>query len=170
MHCILNKVALRSNIQLSTANKAEHEASRHKPKSVNWTADTLCLYGFCSMCLLYPTNTLNKIHSRAGEMAQQVKKHWLLFRKSWVQIPATTWWLTTTRNEIWHPLLEHLKAATVYVCIIINQSLDWASRVDQIKQGWPEWAEVLKFNSQQPHEGSQSSICTDSYSVLIDKK
>jgi hypothetical protein len=29
----------------------------------------------------------------------------LLFRRSGVQIPATTWWLTTIRNEIWLPLL-----------------------------------------------------------------
>jgi hypothetical protein len=42
----------------------------------------------------------------------------LLFRRSKVQIPATTWWLTTTRNEIWCPLLECLKTATVYLHII----------------------------------------------------
>jgi hypothetical protein len=48
----------------------------------------------------------------AGEMAQRVK-HWLLFLRSWVQIPATTWWLTTICNEIWRSLLMHLKTATV---------------------------------------------------------
>jgi hypothetical protein len=42
----------------------------------------------------------------------------LLFRRSEVQIPATTWWLTTTRNEIWCPLLVRLKTATVYLHII----------------------------------------------------
>jgi hypothetical protein len=47
----------------------------------------------------------------------------LLFRRSWVHIPATTWWLTTIRNEIWLPLLECLKTATVYLHIIINKSL-----------------------------------------------
>ena len=47
----------------------------------------------------------------------------LLSRRSWVQIPATTWWLTTTHNEIWLPFLVHLKTATVYLCIIINNSL-----------------------------------------------
>jgi hypothetical protein len=30
-----------------------------------------------------------------------------------VQIPATTWWLTTIRKEIRLPLLECLKTATV---------------------------------------------------------
>ena len=42
----------------------------------------------------------------------------LLFRRSGVQIPATTWWLTTIRNEIWRPLLECLKTASVYLHII----------------------------------------------------
>jgi hypothetical protein len=42
----------------------------------------------------------------------------LLFRRSGVQIPATTWWLTTICNEIWLPLLECLKTATVYLHII----------------------------------------------------
>ena len=27
-------------------------------------------------------------------------EHWVLFWRSWVQIPATTWWLTTICNEI----------------------------------------------------------------------
>jgi hypothetical protein len=35
----------------------------------------------------------------AGEMAQWVRAP-LLFQRSKVQIPATTWWLTTIRNEI----------------------------------------------------------------------
>jgi hypothetical protein len=42
----------------------------------------------------------------------------LLFWRSRVQIPATTWWLTTIPNEIWCPLLECLKTATVYLHII----------------------------------------------------
>ena len=42
----------------------------------------------------------------------------LLFRRSGVQIPAITWWLTTIRNEIWLPLLECLKTATVYLHVI----------------------------------------------------
>jgi hypothetical protein len=41
---------------------------------------------------------------RAGEMAQWVRapdcSSRLLFRRSRVQIPATTWWLTTIHNEI----------------------------------------------------------------------
>ena len=43
---------------------------------------------------------------------------WLLFQRSWVPIPATTWWLTTICNEIWRPLLVCLKTATVYLHII----------------------------------------------------
>jgi len=46
----------------------------------------------------------------------------LLFRRSRVQIPATTWWLTTICNEIWRSLLVCLKTATVYLHII-NKSL-----------------------------------------------
>ena len=46
----------------------------------------------------------------------------LLFWRSEVQIPATTWWLTTIRNKIWCPLLECLKTATVYTHII-NKSI-----------------------------------------------
>jgi hypothetical protein len=33
------------------------------------------------------------------------EEHWLPFQRSWVQIPATTWWLTTICNEIWCSLL-----------------------------------------------------------------
>jgi hypothetical protein len=47
-------------------------------------------------------------------------EHWLLFQRSWVQIPANTWWLTTIRDEIWRPLLVCLKTATMYLDIIIN--------------------------------------------------
>jgi hypothetical protein len=42
----------------------------------------------------------------------------LFFWRSWVQFPATTWWLTTIPNKIWRPLLECLKTATVYLHII----------------------------------------------------
>jgi hypothetical protein len=41
-------------------------------------------------------------------------KHWLLFQRSWVQFPATTWWLITICNGIRCPLLVCLKKATVY--------------------------------------------------------
>jgi hypothetical protein len=41
----------------------------------------------------------------------------LFFRRSRVQIPATTWWLTTTRS---------LKTATVYIFIMISKSLGWS--------------------------------------------
>jgi hypothetical protein len=46
----------------------------------------------------------------------------LLFWRSRVQIPATTWWLTTICNEISRPLLVFLKTATVYLDVI-NKSL-----------------------------------------------
>jgi hypothetical protein len=42
------------------------------------------------------------------------KNHWLLFQRSWVHFPATTWWLTTICNGIWCPLLVCLKTATVH--------------------------------------------------------
>jgi hypothetical protein len=57
--------------------------------------------------------SLYKWANWAGEMAQQVRAHWLLFWRSWVQIPATTLGLTTICNEIWCPLLVCLKTATV---------------------------------------------------------
>jgi len=41
------------------------------------------------------------------------KEHRLLFQRSWVQFPATTWWLTAICNEIWWPFLVCL-TATVY--------------------------------------------------------
>jgi hypothetical protein len=64
-----------------------------------------------------------KIKNWAGEDGSVGKSTRLLFRRSEVQIPATTWWLTTIRNEIWLPLLECLKIATVYLHIIkINKS------------------------------------------------
>jgi hypothetical protein len=33
------------------------------------------------------------------------QEHWLFFQRSWVQFPATTWWLTTICNGVWYPLL-----------------------------------------------------------------
>ena len=56
------------------------------------------------------------------------QEHWRLSRRSWVQIPATTWWLTTIHNEIWHPLLVCLKTTTEYLDIIINKSLGWSKQ------------------------------------------
>jgi hypothetical protein len=50
-----------------------------------------------------------------GSMGKSTR---LFFRRSRVQIPATTWWLTTIPNEIWLPLLECLRTATVYLHII----------------------------------------------------
>jgi len=44
-----------------------------------------------------------------------VKSTRLLFQRSWVQFPATTWWLTTICKEIWCPLLMYLKTAAVYL-------------------------------------------------------
>jgi hypothetical protein len=43
---------------------------------------------------------VNKWWGRAGEMAQWVRAPDCSSKRSKVQIPATTWWLTTTRNEI----------------------------------------------------------------------
>ena len=68
-----------------------------------------CLPGCCHVSH-HDDNGLN----RAGAMA--------LVRStdcsSQDQIPATTWWLTTIRDEIWCPLLGCLKTATVYLYII----------------------------------------------------
>ena len=37
--------------------------------------------------------------TRGGRNRSVVKEHWLLFQRNWVQIPALTWWLTTTWNS-----------------------------------------------------------------------
>jgi hypothetical protein len=34
-----------------------------------------------------------------------VVKNTNFFQRSWVQFPATTWWLTTICNGLWCPLL-----------------------------------------------------------------
>ena len=52
--------------------------------------------------------------SWAREMWLNLEEDWLLFWRSWVQIPATTWRLTTIYNGIRCPLLECLKRVTVY--------------------------------------------------------
>ena len=52
-----------------------------------------------------------KLGWRNGSAA---KEHWLLSQRSWVQFPATTWWLTTICNGIQCPHLVHLKRGTVY--------------------------------------------------------
>ena len=57
----------------------------------------------------------------------------------------------------WHPFLACLKTATVYLFILINKSLG-QSEQGLSKRGRLEWAEILKFNSQQPHENSQPSV------------
>jgi hypothetical protein len=68
----------------------------------------------------------------------------LLFRRSRVQIPATTWWLTTICNEIWCPLLVCLKTATVYLHIIINKSLKKKSLSQTILRGeFPWWMDIV---------------------------
>ena len=36
------------------------------------------------------------VYQGAGEMAQQLRALTALFQRSWVQFPATTWWLTTS--------------------------------------------------------------------------
>jgi hypothetical protein len=64
-----------------------------------------------------------------------------------------TWWLTTTRNEIW----RHSYSVLIYVK---NKSLSWSEQ-GLIEWGGPERAGLTgasrgpKFRSQQPHEGSQ---------------
>ena len=62
-----------------------------------------------------------------------------------LQIPETTWWLTTIHNEIGRPLLVHLKIATVYLCIIINKSLGLNECSLPKGTGLPERAEVIKI-------------------------
>jgi hypothetical protein len=63
--------------------------------------------------------TKNKKQKKRGWWdGSVVKSTRLLFRRSWAQIPATTWWLTTICKGIWCPLLEWLKTATVYSHII----------------------------------------------------
>jgi hypothetical protein len=48
-----------------------------------------------------------------GEMAQWLRAL-VLFQRSRVQLPSTTWWLITIYNGIRCPLLMCVKTATVY--------------------------------------------------------
>ena len=89
-----------------------------------------------------------------------VRWHWLLFQRSWVQIPATIWWLATIRNEIWHPFLECLKSATVYLHINKKQNKkqtnkqttkkeslrqeDWHKVTGRLTQGSLELAYIVR--------------------------
>jgi hypothetical protein len=50
----------------------------------------------------------------AAEMAQWLIAVIFLPKVSWVQFPTTIWWLRTTCNGIWCPLLVCLKTAIVY--------------------------------------------------------
>jgi hypothetical protein len=56
----------------------------------------------------YTENVVSK------NIKNKIKRHWLLFQRSWVQFPATTWWLTTICSRVWCPLLVCLKTPTVY--------------------------------------------------------
>ena len=77
----------------------------------------------------------------------------LLFQRSRVQIPATTWWLTTICDKIWRPLLECLKTATVYLHIIINKNLKKKKKEfkKKKKEKW-EWGRDLLKNAMQISE------------------
>jgi hypothetical protein len=93
----------------------------------------------------------------------------LLFRRSGVQIPATTWWLTTTRNEIRLPFLECWKTVTVYLHIINKFFLkkkwskylnSWGDRSLGKVLAAQAWG--YKFNIQKPWKNKTqkaASIC-----------
>jgi hypothetical protein len=74
----------------------------------NGRCQTLLLSTFESV--LYQALT---VQQGAVEMAQ-CSEHWLLFQRSWVQLPATTWWLTAICDGIWCLLLVCLQTATMY--------------------------------------------------------
>jgi hypothetical protein len=84
----------------------------------------LLLFGYsffsCSLNLFL---VVNIVLSRTGEMAQQLRALTAL-PEVLSSIPSITWWLTTTCNGIWCPLLVCLKTATVYsytmcVCVCV---------------------------------------------------
>jgi hypothetical protein len=92
----------------------------------------------CTLLFLGRKWSLKTLKLGAGEMAQWVRapncSSRLLFRRSGVQIPAATWWLTTIRNKIWPPLLECLKTATVYLHII-----------NKLKKKKKPWNSLVRF-------------------------
>jgi hypothetical protein len=73
-------------------------------------------------CLSVPRSSVSftKAHISALETTdfKWLRVH-LLFQRSWVQFPATTWWLTTICHEIRCPLLECLKTVTLYLYKLI---------------------------------------------------
>jgi hypothetical protein len=75
-----------------------------------------------------------------GEMAQGLRALTAL-PKVLIQIPATTWHLTTICNEIWCTLLECLKTATLYLHIInksffkkLKKTLWWSRKTGNVKE------------------------------------
>jgi hypothetical protein len=116
---------------------------------------------------VYSKKYLRKIH-RGLERWLSGLEHWLLFRRSWVQIPATTWWLTTIHNEVWRPLLVCLKTATVCLHITINKSLKkdtqqfkkwyWAGEVAADKATC-SWHSFYKNTQQLPSNSQVGLAC-----------
>ena len=87
---------------------------RNLPVSASWVLGL-------KVCATMPNPTgvlMAKIHKQGWWDGSVGKSTRLFFQRSRIQIPATTWWLTTIWNKIWHPLLECLKIATVYLHII----------------------------------------------------
>ena len=62
----------------------------------------------------HPKQTNKQTNKQELERWLSGEEPWLLFQRTWVQFPATTWWLTTICNGVWCPFLVCLKTATVY--------------------------------------------------------
>jgi hypothetical protein len=76
-------------------------------------------------------------------MAQRLRA--LTAQRSWVQILATTWWLTTICNEIWLPLLECQKTATVYLHIINLKKKEFSFFLNKCIFGMPRNMKRFKW-------------------------
>jgi hypothetical protein len=79
-----------------------------------------------------------------GSMGKSTR---LLFRRFRVQIPATTWWLTTIHNKIWLPLLDCLKTATVYLHIINKWIFKKKKKRKKKNISWELWVIAIRVNN-----------------------
>jgi hypothetical protein len=77
----------------------------------------LCLYNLLNS----PPHALNKPYSILKQnktkqnKTKQQPKHWLLLKRTWVQFPASTLWLTIIYNGICCPLLASTGITLVYI-------------------------------------------------------
>jgi hypothetical protein len=86
-----------------TFNPSTREAGRFLSSRPAWSkSEFQDSQGYTEKPCLEKTTT-KKVERLGRERELSGEEHWLLFQRSSVQFPATTWWLTTICNG--HPML-----------------------------------------------------------------